>query len=43
MIEPGTRGHRQAFSQKTIILYYIIYYRVRPALETFPYGTIKTK
>ena len=26
MIEPGTRGHHQAFSQKTIILLYIIYY-----------------
>ena len=24
MIEPGTRGHHQAFSQKTIILYYIM-------------------
>ena len=24
MIEPGTRGHHQAFSQKTIILYYYI-------------------
>ena len=28
MIEPGTRGHHQAFSQKTIILYYIILYYI---------------